>query len=187
MDRNGLKASSVLALFLAAGCAVPPPEEQSPSDGGAVIQLPQDSGSLTTPPPRVAWKDATGAVATWDQTTYQDANGRTWFLDVETAQVSPTSHQASIGYSAAGCTGTAYVPAQLPRVPFKAGAETVYRLRPDNVASQSVAIASVLPAGGSCLNTTQTWRAVPLAQVPQDSNIQTPTFGWVAPLHQERQ
>jgi hypothetical protein len=121
-----------------------------------------------------------------------DAAGRMWPIVVETGQfVLSNLYEQSLGFTATGCTGTAYIfgsdPYLIePRTVFRAVGDpaTTFRVRPDNLASTTVTIASSLnPPDGTCQNYGSPFsaRAIP-AEATLPAQPLTPPANFTGPL-----
>src|SRR5262249_36984804 len=111
------------------------------------------------------WVDANGRViAPFLTGTYVDDAGLFWVLDPETATVSVLNfNDETLYYTEPGCQGPSYLFAGShgPRQVFTTGTCSIPRVRPDDLASQEISIASYLYRGISCLPVSGTVRLIP--------------------------
>jgi len=146
------------------------------------------AGSATSAPKTPGWYDATGAFVSnvvYFGPTVMDSRGFFWILDAETATVFLVARPQL--FTATGCAGQAYTYAIPPRLPFMITNESTYRVRPDNLVSQSITSASTLTPAGVCLNGGGVYPNV----IPIDSRSAPspealpPSVGFSPPLHLE--
>jgi hypothetical protein len=136
---------------------------------------------------------ADSSLSSFAPVNHIDAAGRMWPVIAETGQFALSNlYEQSLGFTSAGCTGTAYIfgsdPYLIePRTVFRAvgDAETTFRVRPDTLASTVVTIASARnPPSGTCQNYGSPFsaRAIPAESTLPAQPI-TPPANFTGPLH----
>jgi len=136
---------------------------------------------------------ADSSLSSFGPVNHIDAAGRMWPIIAETGQFHVASlYEQSLGFTVAGCTGTAYIfgsPPYLiePRTVFRAvgDPQTTFRVRPDDLASTLVTIASARNAPeGTCQNYGSPFQAL---AIPAESTLPaqpiTPPANFTGPLH----
>ena len=147
-----------------------------------VLAFPAQSGA------ELVWVDANGRVITPYTATsiYVDDEGVLWLLDPETATVSVVNFPDEAWfYTEPDCQGPAYLPAiHSPRQVFTTHNCSVPRVRPDDVASQEITVASRL-FGALCIPWGGTFRLIPESEMIAVERP-PPDLGACPPLHIER-
>jgi hypothetical protein len=154
----------------------------------------------------MVYRDALGAlvgpadanISIFGSITYVDSAGRLWPIGGESAQIETANMQElSVGFSAAGCTGSAYIFGTdtfviEPRIVFRVFGDppNTFRVRPDDRASGPVTIASAInPPSGACqtYGTPFTARGIPASSTLPAQPLTVPSVNFTPPLHRSWQ
>lgn len=146
------------------------------------------------------WKDANGAIVpiigvnfgSPGLVFFADANGYIWANQFRDGPgVALHNFTTSIYYATSDCSGTAYVPANPPRVTFRLNGESVIHAAAENVAPVTITVAATgpVPPGSACQSVggvTFPIQAVPYASTLPATPLVVPTsLPGVQPVHPE--
>jgi hypothetical protein len=131
------------------------------------------------------WEDPNGSIVTLSpELVYFDEDGYYWGIDFQTGQALVQASTTRY-YAASLCTGSAWAPVLIPRMPTRFGHDGLWRVRPDTLASSEVCRLSYKVDNGPGVEISSSCtHLIPLDQLLSlGPGYDPPELPWTGPLH----